>query len=100
MSKEINTFLSKIPLKMAASTIYSLKKLEANGDISPILNRHPHLGELMKEDVSFLDGYYSPSLDLLPVNYKSYTENRLNNFVQILKDTTPLHNFDVSITEE
>ena len=58
MSNEINTFLSKKPLKMAASTLYSIQKLNEKNLADEILSEHPHIAELMDRDVSFLEGYY------------------------------------------
>jgi chondroitin synthase len=97
MSTEIESFLKKQPLKMAASTIHTLKKVQSRGLIEDILEKHSHLQPLMELDVSFLDGFYPPALDLLPKKYREYTENRLRLFIPEMPNRELLELFDVSI---
>jgi hypothetical protein len=85
MSHEISTFLAKQPLKMAASTIYSLQKMEQGPQLDSILQNYPHIKELMQKDVSFLEQYYTPALQLLPSKYRSYTESILRNLVPMME---------------
>ena len=70
MSKEISTFLSKKPLKMAASTIYSIQKLKEKGLAREILSEYEHIDQLINLDVSFLEGYYPPAIKLILKNIK------------------------------
>ena len=101
MSNEITTFLSKQPLKMAASTIYSIQRLKERGKADPILNQFEHIRPLLEENVSFLDHYYAPALDLLPEKYKSYTAIRLSNLITEMEDLNTFESFNIieSLTE-
>jgi len=95
MSKEISTFLAKKPLKMAASTIYSIQKLQERGLADEILLEHEHIKELIDMDVSFLEGYYPPSLELIPEKYRKVTENLLFESVEKMKKVEDFENFVV-----
>ena len=95
MSNEISTFLSKKPLKMAASTIYSIQKLQERGLADEILLDHEHIKELIDMDVSFLEGYYPPSLELIPEKYRKVTENLLFESVEEMKKVEDFENFAV-----
>lgn len=77
MSNEIKKFLGKEPLKMAASTIYSIQKLQQKNLAGEILSEHPHILALIKKDVSFLEGYYPKAIELIPEKYRELTKNLL-----------------------
>lgn len=95
MSNEISTFLSKKPLKMAASTIYSIQKLRENGLADEILERYPHIRELIDTDVSFLQGFYPRAVELIPDKYRKVTESLLADCVNEMSNIAKFENFDV-----
>ena len=95
MSKEISTFLSKKPLKMAASTIYSIQKLRDKGSADAILSEYEHIRDLIDIDVRFLEGYYPPSLDLIPEKYRDLTEFLLTNCVEKMSGIDKFENFEI-----
>ena len=95
MSNEISTFLSKKPLKMAASTIYSIQKLRDNGSADDILSEYDHIRDLIDIDVRFLEGYYPPSLDLIPEKYRDLTESLLTNCVEKMSEIEKFENFEI-----
>ena len=95
MSKEISTFLAKKPLKMAASTIYSIQKLQENGLAEEILAQHDHIRELVDRDVSFLEGYYPPSIRLIPEKYRKLTEDLLMENANVMENTEIFENFTI-----
>ncbi len=95
MSNEIETFLSKKPLKMAASTIYSIQKLDEKGLADGILNEYSHIQDLIGIDVSFLEGYYPPATDLIPEKYKKITSDILNEHVKPMKDIQKFEDFTI-----
>ena len=82
ISREIDTFLSKERLKMAASTIYSIQKMEAHVPklYERILDTYDNINALVLEDVSFLEEYHSPALSLIPPKYKNFVQERLDHF--------------------
>ena len=95
MSNEISTFLSKKPLKMAASTIYSIQKLQENGLADEILELYPHIRELIDTDVSFLEGFYPQAIELIPEKYQKVTESLLVDCVNEMADVAKFEKFDV-----
>ena len=82
ISKEIDTFLKQPKLKMAASTIYSIKKMkEIDRTLyNHLLEEYSTLNKLILEDVDFLDSYYGPALELIPEKYQYYVKTRLDYF--------------------
>ena len=95
MSNEISTFLSKQPLKMAASTIYSIQKLRDRGLADEILSNYEHIREMIDLDVSFLEGYYPPSLKLIPEKYRRVTESLLIENVNKMENIGNFESFEV-----
>ena len=95
MSNEISTFLSKKPLKMAASTIYSIQKLNERGLAEEIINGYDHVRELIDMDVSFLEGFYPPATELLPEKYKEFSENLLSQHVKKMTNVNLFEKFEV-----
>ena len=95
MSNEISTFLSKKPLKMAASTIYSIQKLQQKGLAEEILQDYEHIRELIDLDVSFLDGYYPPAVQLIPDKYRNITKNLLSEFAEKMNKVEMFENFKI-----
>ena len=95
MSKEISTFLSKKPLKMAASTIYSIQKLKEKGLAREILSEYEHINQLINMDVSFLEGYYPPAIKLVPEKYQKITENLLFESAEIMNKIEEFETFNI-----
>lgn len=96
MSSEIDTFLSQPRLKMAASTLYSVQNLKNNENNFYLkISNYPHVAKYINMDLSFLERHYPPSLDLLPIKYRSYVRKRLSLFVEIQDDLTPLESFNL-----
>ena len=87
-SNEITTFLKKRPLKQAASTLYSIQKLEDTDSYGEIINTCDDLVGLLDEDFSFLTSHHSEGLKLLPSKYRRYTSNRLAKYAD---EMTPEH---------
>lgn len=86
MSNEINTFLSKEPLKQAASTIYSIQRGGVSKKGIDIRSKFTHLSRFYDLDLSFLERYHEESLDLLPPKYRDFTESRLKRYALPMSD--------------
>lgn len=97
ISKEIDTFLRKPKLKMAASTIYSIQKMSSLDPSfhSELMKNYMHLTPLVKENVQFLELYYPPALKLIPEKYHSYVKSRLLSFDLEFDETKLLENFQL-----
>ena len=96
ISKEIDTFLKQEKLKMAASTIYSIQKMRSKDNFfQGIMNSYPHLQELVEENVQFLEKYYSPALELIPIKYRDYVKSRLEYFDLEFDDSNTLEHFQL-----
>jgi len=80
MSNEIKTFLSKEPLKQAASTLYSIQRGGVSKEGVDIRQQFPQLASHLKMDFSFLDRYLGDALNLLPEKYRGFTKSRLDEF--------------------
>ena len=87
-SNEITTFLKKRPLKQAASTLYSIQKLEDTDSYGEIIETCDDLIGLLNEDFTFLTSHHSEGLKLLPSKYRRYTSNRLAKYADQM---TPEH---------
>ena len=75
-SPEITTYLSKRPLKQGVATLYALQLIhEKENKLPPEAN---DLSSLMDEDLSFLNHYWGPSIDLLPKKYREFTRQKLD----------------------
>ena len=79
---EIETFLSKRPLKQAASTLYSIQKGGISKEGINIKDKIPDLESLLLYDFDFLNRYYQPASDLFPQRYRSFTKKRLARFAK------------------
>ena len=86
LAGEIETFLSKRPLKQAASTLYSIQKTEVSKKGSEISKLFPDLKELLAVDLDFLNRYYSPASELLPLRYRNFTNSQLSKFVKSMTE--------------
>ena len=75
MSPEISTFLSKRPLKQGIATLYALQLIHKEN--KPLPEETSDLATLINEDLTFLNYYWGPSLELLPLKYRRITEEKL-----------------------
>jgi len=93
---EIETFLSKRPLKQAVSTLYSIQKGGISEQGVNISDKFPDLKPLLSRDFDFLNRYYQPSIDLLPARYRYFSKKRLSKFAKPMtsEDTSNLENID------
>ena len=80
ISNEINTFLSKEPLKQAVSTLYSIQRGGVSKKGVNIRTQYPHLSQFIEMDFSFLERYIADALLLIPEKYRGFTETKLNMF--------------------
>ena len=93
MSPEISKFLSKRPLKQGLATLYALQMMKtSNNEIPP---EAKDLTSILDFDLSFLHGYWEPSLHLLPVKYREITTSKLNQIASPM--STNLLEIDVSL---
>lgn len=97
MSKEIDTFLGQEKLKMAAGTIYSIQKMQSFDKIlyDELMIRYPNLPNLVKNNVNFLEDYYSPAINLLPKKYQDYIKSRMVNYGLTFNEQNSLENFQL-----
>ena len=86
LSDEISTFLSKEPLKQAASTLYSIQRVGRSKEGACIAKTYPHLQPLLNQDWSFLDRYLEASMELIPPFYREFTQTRLKRYVGPMND--------------
>ena len=49
----------------------------------------------MDRDVSFLEGYYSESIDLIPERYRELTSILLKEFAQEMSNVELFENFEI-----
>jgi glycosyltransferase involved in cell wall biosynthesis len=79
-SAEVNAFLSKKPLKQAASTLYALQKLPEKEKQS-VLERFPHLNKYIQLNFNFLERYHPSSELFVPEQYrKNYLDKLQSKF--------------------
>lgn len=96
LSNEIDTFLSKPKLKMAASTLYTIQKLRNRTPLfNTIIKKYPSVSKHINEDVSFLEQHYSPSLDLIPEKYRSYVQNKIEEYLGEVNKVNRIEDFDL-----
>jgi hypothetical protein len=95
MSPEISKFLSKRPLKQGIATLYALQLIQEKENQLP--TEVNDLSNLIDEDLSFLNQYWKPSIELLPRKYRASTEHRLNKFTSPM--TFDLYSLDKKFRE-
>ena len=81
LSKEIETFLEKRPLKMAVSTLYMLQKIREKPIFNDIINKYPDLQDMLNHDLDWLKKHNPNALDLLPNQYRKFTTKMLDDCV-------------------
>jgi len=98
---EIETFLSKRPLKQAASTLFSIQKGGVSKEGVVIAEKFPDIKAWLELDFDFLNRYIASSLELLPPRYRRFTKKRLSeNYKKMSKrDLESLRNIDFSEEE-
>ena len=97
ISKEIDTFLKQEKLKMAASTIFSIQRMQTldNTLYRELMKNYQNLETLVNEDVNFLEHYYTPALSLIPEQYRNYVEARLKHYQLKFGDENTLEKFQL-----
>lgn len=86
LSEEVKTFLSKKPLKQAASTLFAIQKLPLK-DKQSILKMFPELEEYMDVNFTFLERYHPKSEMFVPEQYQSLYLNKLQaNFKEMTSE--------------
>ena len=80
LSDEIRKFLTKEPLKQAASTLYSIQRIGPSLEGSDIKTSFPHLTPMLERDWSFLERYHDEALEMVPKKYRSFTRSRLQRY--------------------
>lgn len=100
MSNEITTFLSKEPLKQAASTLYSIQKGGHSKEGVDIPSTFPQLSTYLELDFSFLERYLPASLELMPKKYRKFTEDRLNSFALPMNEAEKKQLADINLYPE
>ena len=99
---EIEKFLQKRPLKQAVSTLYAIQKMgnSKNGMITT--SNIDDINHLLEKEYDWLERFYPPSLDLLPLRYKQFTEKRLTSFAKKmnLDDIRQLQSLDMFPEED
>ena len=93
MSNEISTFLRKRPLKQGIATLFALQCImKTNGNIP---EEADDLLPILETDLSFLEEYWAPSLELIPEKYREFTTKKLKNYsVPMSRD---LYKFDTCV---
>jgi glycosyltransferase involved in cell wall biosynthesis len=79
-SNEIETFLHQRPLKQAASTLYSIQKLENDPSYEEIISKSNDFNSLLLRDFKFLESHHEAALKLLPPKYRRFTANRVSKY--------------------
>ena len=74
--KEVKLKIQHWPVSHENVLAWSLK--QAEGNISNLLKAR---FEGSSRDLSYLEGYFPPSLALMPEAYRSHTEERLNHYL-------------------
>ena len=80
LSDEIKTFLSKEPLKQAASTLFAIQRIGRSKEGMNIVSMFPHLESKVERDWSFLHRYHEDALSMIPKKYRTFTKERLLRF--------------------
>ena len=93
-SPEISKFLSKRPLKQGVATLFALQLINKRDGVLP--DEALDLTILMDKDLSFLNNYWEPSLDLLPDKYRDITERKLSKIAS--KMEIDLYSLDAEFT--
>lgn len=91
ISRDVDKIINSVPLKMASSLIHTMQKANPAGDKLPENLRH-----YLKYDVSWLEGYYPPALDLIPEKYRALTKSNLEKYCQPMQEPYEIHKWDVS----
>jgi hypothetical protein len=102
MSNEINVFLSKKPLKQAASTLYSIQQNGMSSKGKIIAKEFPHLKPFLDLDLSFLQYYYKSAMELIPDKYRKFTEDKLSQFAlpMTVSNIVQLKKFDLYLERD
>ena len=91
LSDEIRKFLTKEPLKQAASTLYSIQRIGPSLEGSDIKTSFPHLEPMLERDWSFLERHHDEALEMVPEKYRSFTRTRLQRYA------APMNKKDIEV---
>jgi hypothetical protein len=81
---------------MAASTLYSIQQLRGKSAVfDEIISKYHSVSEHIDTDVSFLEGHYQPSLNLVPMKYREFVQRRLSNFIHTKMEVEKLEAFNL-----
>ena len=100
LSDEIKTFLSKEPLKQAASTLYSIQRIGPSREGIDVSGTFSHLGPLLERDWSFLQRFHDPSMDMIPEKYRRFTRQKLLGHAAPMSDQDMEVLASISLYEE
>lgn len=78
MSNEISTFLSKRPLKQGIATLYALQYIMKTQGKIP--EEAKDLLPVIETNLSFMEEFWGPSMDLLPNKYREFTTEKLSGY--------------------
>ncbi len=91
---KVEAILNAIPLKMASSMIYTAQKALSN-QVKPFSYIPQQLLPYMQHDVSWLEGYYPPYLDLIPAKYRELTKNNIEKYAKPMEIPYKMHEWNV-----
>ena len=87
-SHEISTFLQKRPLRTGMHSLWAIKGMNLEHLV-------PDLKPLLQQDFSWWENYYSPGLELLPLDLRDDLEDNLKIHLEVLKDHSKLTDVDL-----
>ena len=87
-SYEISTFLQKRPLRSAMHALWAIKKMNLQHLV-------PDLKGLFEMDFSWWEDYYTPGLEILPIDLRQTIGKRLNENLEVMNDHNKLAEVDL-----
>ncbi|MED5350599.1 MAG: DUF6395 domain-containing protein [Candidatus Thermoplasmatota archaeon] len=94
MSREIKKFLTKSPMKQAASTIYAFQKMGGRkGSIPRNLRGFEQVVKFWNVELSWLDCYLPEAIDLIPVKYQKGVLEKLSLYAKPMEEPYPIIGF-------
>jgi hypothetical protein len=87
-SHEISIYLQKRPLRTAMHALWAIK-------IMNIEHLVPDLKTQLEQDFSWWEDYYSPGLELLPIDLREFIEGNLKLNLEIMRDRSKLTNINL-----
>ena len=87
-SHEISTFLQKRPLRTGMHSLWAIKGMNLEHLV-------PDLKPLLEQDFSWWENYYTPGLELLPIELREIIEDNLKLNLEIMRDHSKLTNVNL-----